>query len=296
MKKIVFKNGFTLLELLIVIAIVFILAAIATPSFRIFQKESGLDNSAQEIVNTLRFAQNKTLASEGASRYGVYFNVATQPNQYALFKGNNYATRDPSLDETHKLPGYIEIYNINLGGGYETVFNRINGTSSSFGNLSLRLIDDPSKTKTIYIASSGLVNLTNVSAPLGGRLVDSRHIHLNLGWSIQNATQLKFYFPEIPQTETVNMEDYFNIDKTAFEWNGTFNVSGADQTIRIHTHSLDVNNTILCIHRDRDNGKNDQELLIYVIDGGVNKDVVHYLSDASDTAEKGSYSSELQVQ
>ncbi|MDI6891342.1 MAG: hypothetical protein QMC83_10480, partial [Thermodesulfovibrionales bacterium] len=114
-------RSFILIELLVIIGILLILVAIAIPNFRFFQKESDLANSAEEIINTLRLAQNKTLASEGASQWGVYFDNTTSPHQYTLFKGINYTSRDVNFDEVHKLPGSVEISEINLGGGSEVV-------------------------------------------------------------------------------------------------------------------------------------------------------------------------------
>jgi len=164
------------------------------------------------------------------------------------------------------------------------------GTTDQFGSLSLRLKAEPQKTKTIYIENSGQVRLTPPSIPSDeNRIKDSRHVHFDLGWSIQDATTLKFYFPNIPQTETIDMAVYFNAEKTEFDWDGTFSVGGADQVFRVHSHSLNVSNTLLCIHRDRNEGKNTEKVIIYIIDGGTEKDIAHYLADATDTVEKGFY-------
>lgn len=278
------KKGFTIIEVALVIVILSILIVLVSPNFTFFQKKSALNNTAEEIITTLRFAQSKTLASEGPSQYGVYFDNVNAPNQYILFKGDSYATRDISFDQIRKISKFVEISNINLGSIPQVVFNRLSGEASSDGDLTLRLISNPSETKTIYTESSGLVSLRSQISPIGGRLVDSRHVHFNLGWSIQNATSLKFYFPNTSQTEMVDMTSYFNGDKTNFDWEGTFNVAGTDQSIRAHTHSLDS----LCIHRDRNNGKNNQELIVYIVDGLVDKEIAHYLADANDTVLKGS--------
>jgi len=300
MKKKFFKPensfGITFVELLVIVSILSILAAISASTFRFFSKETDLNNNTGEIINTLRLAQNKTLASEGASKYGAYFDNTTTPHQYTLFKGDNYLGRDNSFDEISKLPNSLEIYEIDLAGGNEVVFNRVTGTAIQAGKISLRVKTDLTKTKTIYIENSGQVSLTISSVPANGRINDARHTHFDLGWSIQNATTLKFYFPNIPQTEMVNMADYFNADKTEFDWEGTFSVGGADQVFRVHTHSLDAFNTLCCVHRNRNNGKNNQEVIIYIVDGGVDKDIAHYLADPDDTVIEGSFGGTKEIQ
>ena len=288
-------KSFTLIELLLVVGILIILIAIAVPNFRSFQKETVLNNSTEEIIATLRLAQSKTLASERASQWGVYFETVTQPHQHTLFKGENYAARDSSFDETHKLPSAVEIYGIDLNGGNEAVFNRVTGTVNPSGSLSLRLKSDLTKTKTIYIEETGRVSLTSPSISSDtARLKDSRHLHFDLGWSIRDAITLKFQFvgPEPDQIETVSMTNYFNADKTEFNWdnrNDPFVVNGDNQIFQIHTHSLNSSNTLLCIHRDRTNGNNTEEVIIYIFDGVADRDIVHYLADVVDTAEQGSY-------
>ena len=119
-------------------------------------------------------------------------------------------------------------------------------------------------------------------------------MHFDLGWSIQDAASLNFQFmePDPNQIETVSMAQFFNMDKTEFSWdnkNNPFIVNGNEQVFEIHTHFLDSSNVILCIHRDRNYEKNDKEVVIYIVDGGINKNIVHYLADAEDTAEKGFY-------
>ena len=281
-------RGFTLIEALTIVGILIVLIAVSIPAFRFFQKESDLNNSVEEALNTLRLAQNKTIASEGASQYGVHF----EAGKCVLFKGTTY-NPSASDNEIHNLPQSVEIDKVELaGGGQEVVFARVTGTTNQFGKVYFQLKTDISKTKTIYIENSGQVGLTSPTIPSEtGRIKDSRHFHFDLGWSIQNATALKFKFlsPEPDQIEIIDMTPYFNADKTEFNWNNENNpfvVNGANQVFRIHTRA---SNTLLCIHRDRNQGKNTEEVIIYIVDGGIDKDIVHYLADTNDTAEKGFY-------
>jgi len=292
-------QGLTLIEVLVVISILLIILGITIQSFRYFQGNEALSDSTEKIINILRMAQSKTLASEGTgqvgSQYGVYFDNTTGPHQYTLFKGANY-TADPSSYEVHQVSKSVEIHEISLaGGGQEVVFSRLTGETGNFGKVSLMLESDNSKTRTIGIQSSGKITLGEETPPDdSGRKTDSRHVHFDLGWSIQNATALKFYFPNTSEWKTVDdITSYFDAGKTEFDWEGLFSIGTVDQTFRIHTHSLDMFDTLLCINRDRNNGKTNQEVIIYIVDGGdggIDKDIAHYyLVGSKDTVDEGAF-------
>ena len=115
-------------------------------------------------------------------------------------------------------------------------------------------------------------------------------------WECKEAN-IKFDFVAVGEIETVAMADYFNADKTEFDWQGTFSfVAGVDQVLRVHTHSLDAFNTLLCIHRNRNYGQNDQEVIIYIIDGGMEKEIAHYLADEDDTVIEGFFGGVKEIQ
>ena len=94
------KKGVTFVELMVVIGVLVIIFAASVPGFAFFQKGSSLDNDAEKIVNVLRLAQSKSLSSEGSGQYGVYFQP---PDQYVLFKGVDYASRDASYDKLYNI-------------------------------------------------------------------------------------------------------------------------------------------------------------------------------------------------
>ncbi len=246
-------KSFTLVEVLTIVGILIVLTAISIPAFRFFQKESDLNNSIEEIINTLRLAQNKTLASEGAIQYGVHF----ETGEYVLFNGTTY---NPSAtdNEIHNLPKSVEIYEIELtGGGSEVIFDRVTGTTNQFGEVSLRLKTDTSKVKTIYIENSGQVGLSSPAIPSDtARIKDSRHVHFNYNQNVQNAVTLHLVFPDyLSDNYDIPFQNYLNGDKTEFYWEGTVLVgpegSKTEQILRIHTHSLTSFVAQFCVHRDR---------------------------------------------
>jgi len=283
------KKGYTLVELLIAIAVLTVILVISAAAFYNLTKKSDLDTSRDNIISTLNTARNKTVASEGSVQYGVYFDVSLSPDRHILFKGPDYANRDVSFeDEIHDLPSSIEISNISFnGGGDEVVFKLLDGSTDNYGSVVIQS-SITNETQTIYVYYSGEISNQPESVSESGRIADSRHVHFDLDtWSIQNATTLKFYFPSTFQTEIVDMTDYF-VDTTEFDWEGEFIVNEATQKFRVHTHQLNPT-TLLCIHRDRNEGKNTEEVYIYIIQDAIEKEIAHYLADADDTVEKGTW-------
>jgi type II secretory pathway pseudopilin PulG len=300
-------KGFTLVELLVIVGILIILAVIVIPNLRFFQKESDLNNAKEEIINTLRLAQNKTLASEGDSQYGVYFDATSTPNQYTLFKGRDFVSRATSSDKIYKLPKTIKISEIDLWGRTEVVFERVTGyasTTDQLGKITLELKMDPSKTSTIYIENFGQVGLTSSPAPSDeNRIKDSRHVHLYYGGrEIATSTEKLILTFEGPVIEEIIIGD--NVKEGQIDWKGTVLVGGDSQVLHIHTHRLNDYDTpspcpylpctIFSIQRDR--RYNNKALDIDV--GGVPgdpaepPDLIRYAANGSTTQGNSDYVSQ----
>ena len=281
------KRAFTLIELLTVIGIITVLAALAIHALRSFQLETDLDNSAEEIINTLRSAQQKTVASEGGSSWGVYFTTSTSPHQYVLFKGINYLARDASKDEVHKISGVVLISGVNLGGSSEAVFSRISGVSLSQGGIVLTLKADLSKTKTIYIEPSGQIGGDMPIAPSdANRLKDSRHVHIDYSRYISTSTEsliLTFSYDSSTQVETIAVAD----------WEGEFNVGGQIQKLKINTHRLNQPDSQFSIHRD---GRYNSRALKIKLSGDGSGNFIEYSADGLNTISASIYASNIEWQ
>jgi len=115
-------------------------------------------------------------------------------------------------------------------------------------------------------------------------VTDSRHLEFDLGWSITGYSTLRLTYQDPPSAdvvENVTIVDYYNSFLPSFDWAGSTNVNGDTETLRVHTHYIDANDTTLSIHRDRrDNGK----AVDVSIDG---RDIVSYAADG--TATVGSF-------
>jgi len=271
------NSGFTLVELLTILGILIIITVTTVPAYRNFQKESDLTNSAEEIINILRVAQSKTLASEQDSQWGVYFSTTTAPNQYTLFKGVDYASRDTFFDQNYTLSSSVETNEINLtGSDSEVVFNKLTGTTSNYGSISLRLITDVSKTKTIIVESSGQIFYSQAVSSDENRIKDSRHVHFDYNRQIDILTEiliLTFTYDSSSVTENIVIIN--NMQNDQIDWEGEVNVNGQIQKLKIHTHRLNdpILGTQFCVHRDK--RYNDKALKIE-LDADLSGNLINY--------------------
>jgi prepilin-type N-terminal cleavage/methylation domain-containing protein len=290
MKK---RTGFTFIELLTALGIFVILALISIGVYFAFRPQNVLEADARSVESVLRLARTRTLASFESLPFGVHM----QADRAILFQGSVFDSGDPTNEEI-EFSAANDLYSIALaGGGSDVVFEKIIGTTQNFGTVSLRAKTDSSQIRTVYIQSIGAVSLEPppaVSAP--GYVRDSRHMHFTLGWSMQNATTLEFYFPANSQLESVAMAPFFNVGKTSFDTTQTFAVLGETQTFRVHTHSLTGTDTVLSIHRDRNNGQNTQQVEIRVVDASITKDIATWLADVDDTVQIGLYGGAMEAQ
>lgn len=271
------QKSFTMIELLLVMAVIALLINIAILSYRSFEQKTKLEIETENIITTLKLAQTKTMASEQASQYGLHF----ENNKYVLFKGGTFQPEAPD-NKIWQLDSQLEIYDISLfGGGSDVVFDRINGQTAQTGSIGLRLTSQLSQTTSICIAQF-VINLCQAppsgQSPAGQTITKSRHVHFQLGWSIQQATLLKFNFITAGQSEAIEMAPYFNQGKSQFDWQGEFTVNGLSQEYYVHTHQLDATNTLLCIHR---HGNNTEEVIISIADAGLDKEIVRYFADGT---------------
>jgi len=269
------QKGFTLIEILVVITIFIILGAISIAGIRYFQSQTNLNNDAEKIIATLRLAQNKTIASESESIYGVHF----ENNFFVLFKGDIYNPNSPD-NNMYYLSPRTEIYAINLNGqGTNIIFNRVTGNTDQYGAIKLRLISLPNQTKTISIDSIGQVFLGDQKTYPNPTNQDTRHIHIDYNKNIKNASLLRLTYPDDNISYDINFPDHLNANQTAFYWKATITINGQPQTLEILTHSLTDISTQISIKRDK--RYNNKSLQIY-IDGD---NLINYT--ASGTATKG---------
>lgn len=257
-------KAFTFPELLIVITIIILVAIMVQWNLQSFGNQSDLTSTVQSIVSVLRKAQNLSVASKNLSPHGVHF----QSNTYILFQGPVYNASSTD-NELYTIPSHVEFSSITIAQGNDVLFERIDGRTNNYGTIQLRVIANPAASSTILIEPSGNISTNKFSQTTNTRLTDSRHVHFDLGWSLQGAVTLDLIFKDPPNPDIVNtipMNPYFNAGQTSFDWEGTTTVSGEDQILHIYTHTLSSTSTVLSIMRD---GQTNTKALDVNIDGNA---------------------------
>lgn len=149
-----YTKGFTLLELVIVFAIITLLAGIILSSFSGFRNSKVLDTASEESLALLSEARGDTLAGKDGYQYGVHFDAG----QMVMYRGATYTSGDVN-NKVSTLDGALEIVTVSLtGGGSEVLFERVTGKTSQAGTVVLRIKSDTAKTRTITVNGTGVAS------------------------------------------------------------------------------------------------------------------------------------------
>ena len=146
-------RGFTLLELLVVLAILVLLGTLALKPLATFRAKEALDASVTQVLSILHEARESTLASKDDTVYGVHF----ESLRVVLFAGATYS-EGAQTNKEYELPSSVEISTINIVGGSNVVFERLTGETSNTGEVVLSGVNYDVGERTITIKSTGLAN------------------------------------------------------------------------------------------------------------------------------------------
>jgi len=140
--------GFTLIEILLTLAIVAILAGLSLPIYFQLKPKNDLDTVALYVVSSLRRAQ--TLAMSGEHDYS--WGVTLETSNVTLYAIDTNGNRVTEYDETDAVPDTITYT------GLTTItFKKLTGEPTTAGSIFLTNPNNDVQ-KTITINQSGLVS------------------------------------------------------------------------------------------------------------------------------------------
>ncbi len=133
------ERGFTLIEILLVFALLAILVAITVPLAISFMRKNDMEISTEIVAESLRRAQSLSFFMNHDSSWGVEFSN----NQVVVFAGSNFSARNAALDETFSFPSFP----IN--------FSKESGLSGS--SSSITITNSSGESRSITINEAGAV-------------------------------------------------------------------------------------------------------------------------------------------
>jgi prepilin-type N-terminal cleavage/methylation domain-containing protein len=136
MKNLQTNKGFTLVELLIVIAIALILVTVSVPIYGNLQVSAQLNENTSQMIQTVRIARVRSVARVNNASHGVYFEINPgADDRHILYQGDAYATRDMAYDRAVTLNPSLTLSTTLVGA--EVNFSKGAGASTTTGTVTL---------------------------------------------------------------------------------------------------------------------------------------------------------------
>ena len=142
-----FKEGFTFLELVIVIAVCLILAGISIAGMSRISNKSTLDADSSIVKSAILKARSMSVNGVGGTEHGIFFASTT----VTIFQGTNFlnAQKDAVYNLSKSNISSVVLTNATTS----FYFSKMTGNPSATGHL---ILSDGEATTSIVIYASGL--------------------------------------------------------------------------------------------------------------------------------------------
>lgn len=156
-------QGFSLIESLVVIGVIGIISIVVLANLFTRKTRSTLDSTVQRVVATLREAESRSAAQEGATTWGVHFdNTTSTAPFYAIFQTSYSVANTIGY---YRLPPDVSFATSSIaqGGSFNITFAQVSGLPSATSSITLNLLTGAASgavatSATITVNSTGLVS------------------------------------------------------------------------------------------------------------------------------------------
>jgi prepilin-type N-terminal cleavage/methylation domain-containing protein len=145
------KKAFTLIEILLVVAIICLLSSLTVPIYQSFQVATSRQTFSTELISNLRRVQLKCLSSSEDSNWGI--NLGTTSQNVTIFKGSDFSSRDQAYDEIINIPPTVSLTDTF---NHQIIYSKLTGLPNASGTITLH--DTNNQNQEIIINPQGTVN------------------------------------------------------------------------------------------------------------------------------------------
>jgi len=152
------EAGFTIVELLIVIALTAILAAAVSPIYGSLQVSAQLNESSAQAIQNVRTARERAAAGYNATAHGIYFDINSGDDTITVYQGASYAARTSSFDQVISLDSAMTLSATGfslIGSDVDINFSQGLGEPDNTGTVTIT--HDVSGSRDIVVNGLGLV-------------------------------------------------------------------------------------------------------------------------------------------
>lgn len=148
-------RGFTLLEVLLVMAILVVLSTIGSTTYWGFYKKTELNSTVEAIKFDLKRAQGNAMSGINGVKWGVHYVNTNAGNYYELFSSPTvYGDVSTTIDAMAFLPKGIVFIDPIVSSTKDIIFNKIRGTTVTSTSITI-FSSVTSETRLITINAAG---------------------------------------------------------------------------------------------------------------------------------------------
>lgn len=130
------NKGFTLLEIILSIAIIIVLAGVVSPFYVDWKNTVELDSAVSQLKQDLRLARARSLSGYNNSSHGAYLDInENEEDKVIIYQGNSYFARDVNYDKEYIFDASLNL-NTDITGN-EINFSQGLGSPSQTGDISI---------------------------------------------------------------------------------------------------------------------------------------------------------------
>jgi len=144
------KRGFSLLELLVVVAVIAIISAAGVATYQSFFTSVDIQGTSKAIVSNLNLMEARAMAGQGGFNWGAHFVNGSPDDYYELFSTpTTYADAGTVIVQKDYIPLGMAFSDPASETTKDVIFNKITGTTTA---------------TTISVTTQGLVQTITVTS------------------------------------------------------------------------------------------------------------------------------------